>query len=830
MATLFNTSTQESFTTARNEFSSSNQSLPHHIPLPPPHMIQNRSSSSSPASSGHVNRFHQHQLQQRGQRPSPNYHVQSQQQPQQYNSRQVNPFGAIYGGTTVQPSTIRESARSSSEDIFGDPNVQHSTYFQIERNFHQGKMTPPNLKGTGPRRHTPPVVTIVDDSSLKRSGSIISREATLRNRNKIKSRNTTVEAKDLYTEDDDLTSTRRRKRDRLMFRFPVKRKTSLKYTKLPQQHHHPKVSSPDFQSNEQLQKFLKSCNAEDLVRELLPKRMQLFRYNQLVSIHPRLQSVHEIFDMSKDNEFGLLKINPKLISAPIQKHTQTSHSRHYSNIQFKEIVYQKYKSAVFANKLRRVPRFEEIYPDDLHLLKKQEIDQINQKLLFEVLLRRTVAAKIEYRLLQGGFDKYIDDETTSSRYSSENSSSNSRSGDGNTRTKQGQGNPGLEEDKESTNGSRESINTDELMQQNQSLFSELLPSPQISYTSDIFGSINFDSPKSGYNSNKTNSQDHKSIKTTTSTLDPYKIHSSNSPKLNKPISQESLYINNFNKSYHQKYNNIDDVESALFNSKVYQLKPINRSVTTLLSSDSLPYVHKLTTPPHNQEFQHKATDMSTKSSSSTKDPNTTTSSGKRPSNSTTNTSVFQNLEDLSSELSSFIHDDDNNTTNHKKKSAPAPPQTSTVLPKIITTLPDTSTTHSNLQMLSHMASNTREPQMQINPGPNVSNSKNAIQNTMSLYDIKSLKGSISVVSPSDYAQSNAPSISPTKADNELNTITENLQVPSSSQNVRSLSPNKLHSRSSNIMRRNDSNSTRSVMSSHKKDLSYSDSTDGSSTR
>ncbi|KAK6203055.1 uncharacterized protein RJT21DRAFT_119188 [Scheffersomyces amazonensis] len=700
-------------------------------------------------------------------------------------NRQANPFGVIYGSSRSSQNNSAERTsgeRRSSEDIFGESKMHSSSYFEIERNFQKGRIIAPSR---GVRLQTPPVVTIVDDSALKRSNSVVSRSASLRNRNRIKSRLKTVLNKDVEEENESIENQKRKKKDSaLRFIFPVKRKTSLKYTSIPNGR---QKSTPDFQTNAQLQKFLISCNANEIVRELIPKRMQLYNYHNVIRVHPKLNSVHEIFDIDQNNNFQPIKVSSKTISQPLKSPNVISHSRNYSNIKFKEIVYQKYKDAVFANKLRRVPKFEEMFPNDINLLNEKEIKQINVKILFEILMRRTVAAKIQYRLNNAGFHDLIDDETTSSRYSSSFSYSSSSNGYGQGSGRDINRDPGLEDDN-SSNGthSRESINTDELMQQNASLISGLLPSPQISYASDLFGSIDFESPLRSAGINNETSYDHKSIKTgNSSTLDPYKFHSETSPKITKKASVESLYINDFNKSYQQKYNTKlkNELENTLFNSKVYQLRPINRSVTTFSSGEDNHPSLKPSQPPQKtektQQIQEQQDTPSDKSSSSTKEAQ---SSSKRKSYSTSNTSVFQHLEDLSSELSSIIQDDDKQESSKRVK-------TETILPIIISGIDNSGTTSTTRQ----------QHQIKITPGPQISTSAHTLQNSLAVYDIKSLHGSISEVSPTDYAHSIKP-------ESELDTINEN----GLSSSYGKSSPGKVPTI---VIGRNDSNSTRSMISS-----------------
>ena len=48
------------------------------------------------------------------------------------------------------------------------------------------------------------------------------------------------------------------------------------------------------------------------------------------------------------------------------------------------------------------PKFEELYPQDAKLLSSRELSDLNTKILFDILIRKTVAAKMGYRLKPAG--------------------------------------------------------------------------------------------------------------------------------------------------------------------------------------------------------------------------------------------------------------------------------------------------------------------------------------------------------------------------------------------------------------------------------------------
>lgn len=503
-----------------------------------------------------------------------------------------NPFDVLYDSTS--------RIRSPPVNRFTPPNItppKLATPLRISPNHgsNNTRISPPT-SGTSQAITTgaAPIVTIINQP-IKRSGSRVSRTsntASIRRRNTARSRSNHVPLHRL--ENSELEKPRRRRRVR--FLFPVKRKTSLKYAAVARQ-------VPNFHTQDQLLDFFAKSNAAQLSAEFAPKRMQFFEYDSLIRVNPKLESKYHFTGPPNIKKPMPLHHSPMQlpISAPL-------HPRHQSTVSLRDIVYLKYKNAVFANKYATIPKFAELFPHNLHLLTKAEVSHINKKLLFEVLLRRTVAAKIEYRLRQS----LVNRKSMMASISSVNSSTSSSSGSHFHRQLEHHHSSHLPQLYKDVNpsSSDESVNTEELMQQNASLFSEqLLPSPQISYASNFFGSIYKDRSKP-----------------------PSSVYSS-------PKSKHSTsYINDFNKTYYNKYQ--DHVSQTLFNSNVYQLRPIPRSATTLSTSDN----------------SHRETTEIMASSSS--DKSNLASSLPRKSQSTEHTSIIQNLDDLSSELSSFMEKKD----------------------------------------------------------------------------------------------------------------------------------------------------------------------------
>lgn len=636
-----------------------------------------------------------------------------------------NPFEILYEPEKQKPMSPFRDQTSPAQPV----SPMSPKYLEIEKSFQMAKLKGSNkdLKNTvssqSPSSH--PIVTIVDQlNRFKRSGSIVSRSASLRNRNKIKSRNKIVRRSDLpLTPDnsvfnlphapsrklihsDNLSSSssiispkevpksknnNNYYKDKLRFLFPVKRKTSLKrrssYSQLDSK------PPPKFKSKDDIDDFFLQNNVESLLKEILPHSMKLYDFKQLIKLNPNLVGTEMAITLDQNNQFTLSDLPPKVISAPLQdtfikttnrlkdktsseaypktlappvsaeSGTLFMHTRDVSNlIPISDMIYARYRAAVFSNpnRFHIPPRFYDVYPDEKRddaILNPNEVEQIEKKVLLEVLIRRTVAAKIEYRLKQNGVwtsqrrrsakESQSSTTITSRGDDSNNSSSHhSRKSPSNKSHNLSLGN-NTSSSKYSSNGSNNSMNTDHLMQQNASLFSEFLPSPQISYTSDIFGSgfeifpsgdpssstihpTNSHSPRSttsplamiserpsgsqhtsesplrirkmGSNPSGPRSGSSKDIALHDNSSSKYSSHNLSYRKksTDQPDSPVSLYVNDFNVAYYAHYkkpNHLQDIEQALLKSNVYQLKPMMRSNVTISSSISDGSNFRASTPP-----------------------------------------------------------------------------------------------------------------------------------------------------------------------------------------------------------------------------------------
>ncbi|KAJ9113342.1 hypothetical protein QFC19_000260 [Naganishia cerealis] len=505
--------------------------------------------------------------------------------------------------------------RNRSSQIFSaEPSPKSKTY-NGEETLTPTTRIQSTLPGSRIQEHPeiPPVVTIIGDQSiLRRGNSVISSGASLRHRNSIRNRSKMVKKTDLQpvaaVDISPQTSPKRPTR-KLRFTFPVRRQRSLKrnpnYQPLS-------TAASKFETAHDLYSYYFNNDGPRMIRELLPPSMLSFAYSKFASINPTL---HLSLRRTKmDNTFTSIFIdaNDKTqISAPIEGTFKKNDipiindpEVHYD---LSRAIFDKYRNAVFANKVKNPATFYDIFPEEVEnsLVTPEDAEFFTTKLYLEVLLRRTVAAKINYRLKGTRMRNF---NTSSDSAFSQDSDSN---GDGGNLNKH-ESLPKLSSD--SGNSDSESVNTDDLMQQNASLYSGLLPSPQISYSSNIFGS-DFDLAPA--------------LEKRSTTASPRAIH-------------------NFG-------HNDEIPDRNLFQQDSYRLQPMNRSMATLTSTDDS------VTPVDIASTDKLLTiDSEVRNSSSSKEGSSRELSSeekRRKSLSTARLSLLNDLDGLTSELSSFINEE-----------------------------------------------------------------------------------------------------------------------------------------------------------------------------
>ncbi|CUM67452.1 uncharacterized protein PRCAT00005148001 [Priceomyces carsonii] len=487
-------------------------------------------------------------------------------EPKKYQPRHrdpTNPFNIIYG-----------APYSAHQDINKLPAEPPTTKFGNKTHTDED-----NRRSQYPAR-----ANILDQgTNVKTTGSIISRSASVRNRNHIKERNHMVKKQDLISDQNDELGKSRKPKKALKFSFPVKRKTSLK--RRPKYRPLDLINSK-FNTIEDLQSFWAHNEVEYLQREMLPKYVQLFEYARLMNIQPVLKNMKARIQFLNRVDFEVFPhhVSSKIITHPHDETLKENNTQSYPRNQrssksfsLVEAAFARYKDTVFNRKANVAPKFNEVYDDssDQGLLTSAEMENVNRRLLWEVLLRRTIAAKIQYRLSHNSFN--LSHERSHPKINLKSYSPKTRPSDF---------------EKFNPEYNREtSLDTTDIMQHNASLISGMLPSPQLSDPSDIFGSL-LHRDESLVGRNYSNNTRDKSQSPTSSSVYSSPQSGRASTKEGVKASPELLFINNFNKTYFAQYGKSDNFgDGKLVSSSSYRIKPINRSVGTLssseISSDSL---------------------------------------------------------------------------------------------------------------------------------------------------------------------------------------------------------------------------------------------------
>lgn len=493
-----------------------------------------------------------------------------------------NPFEVIYDSQPVhKPSNTQWHNSQNYEEI--SKNIHHRT-------TSSGLPIKPAPSSSSPSP-PPPILTVLDDPLFtKTTGSLISRLATLRNRNRIKRRNKTVKKADI--------------KQNKPLKFPIRRKRSLQYKKRPQ--------APLFDNKKQMMDFLMNSNYQALVKNFIPQSMRIYLHHRILQPKPALTYSTKNFEIDELDNFVIVPTDKKSktgsylrganLTAPVSNlsaGTGVGVGSGGGNTVV-ELIYQKYKEDIYTGGFSvPPPKFEELYPQDAKLLSSRELSDLNTKILFDILIRKTVAAKMGYRLKPAG-NSFMGQHLTSlsSSFSSSSPSfSTQDSGNLSARTTPSAKSRGL------------------------------LPSS--SYLS----------------SHSTNMLETKPLF--------LGLTVSHNQKPQRDLRNE--FINDFNKIYDQRYkhntNNKPSFEKDLFASTVYQLSPINKSKSTLPSYDN-EYTGGVGFGDNNNNNKNNNNNTNSSTSNSKFDDEQTTtqpaSSTQRKSTSTytSTTSGLQNLDDF----------------------------------------------------------------------------------------------------------------------------------------------------------------------------------------
>lgn len=222
-------------------------------------------------------------------------------------------------------------------------NLWHNSYNYEEISKNIHCKTPNSAIPTTPM--SPPILTILESQSGT-SGSIVSRLATLRHRKNVIRRNKTIKKKDI--------------KEHKPLKFPTRRKRSLKYKSI-----HVKSK---FDSKKQMLEYMKGISYYDLVHNLISASFKLYKHTKI--LRPRPKITYESFGMPE----------PETPQVSIKEYD----------------IYNKYRNLIYEGKYR-VEELDQVVLHD---------EKLNRRLLFEILLRRTVAAKMDYRI-RAAFQKSV---------------------------------------------------------------------------------------------------------------------------------------------------------------------------------------------------------------------------------------------------------------------------------------------------------------------------------------------------------------------------------------------------------------------------------------
>ncbi|GBL48739.1 hypothetical_protein [Candidozyma auris] len=561
----------------------------------------------------------------------------------------------------TEPSHIRQ--QSNPFDVLYDPESAKNhppvtrskspLYLDIEKDIHNGQS--PNRGYHASNGH--PTITVIDDSQLRRGNSVVSTSASLRNRNKIKKRNKMVRKEDLpagLIVDESASSSeagykarkssKKTQSSRLNFLFPVRRKRSFNY--------YPIRSQPKFRSPNELDEFYQKHNARNVVRELLPQSMAAYEFTNLISLVPIINVYPDSMRLPLTIPRASNRGNKPDLSVEASPHEARQHSPQRKslapprlqrpeqltfneNLNFKNKIYKSYKEAIFAGKYSRPPQLQQTHPREAMYVTNNEKEQLETRLLFEILLRRTIAAKIDFRLKQQGYQQRKKRPKEKASDNSLNTSSSSAPSDRPDKHVRDHSHHGR--GPKTPRGTKPSNSR----QDNTSLLSDPLPSPQISFNANMFEPMYEDSPSSMINWERKFSHLER--------LSPKRQNQQAFQNLGEQASPSQRFVYNFDK--------VDLVSKRerstpnLSNVALYSMQPVNRSEATLSSSESSAEKFQV-----GQNF-HRVSDSTTESKGHSRgSASTNPGNGKRTrdSESTTNTSVLQSLEDLSESVFDYL--------------------------------------------------------------------------------------------------------------------------------------------------------------------------------
>lgn len=289
----------------------------------------------------------------------------------------------------------------------GDLNTQYMnmttpSYIEIENTLRSGAL-PNTHQAVG--QAPPPTVTVIEEKGTNRSSSINSRLANLRRRHS--KRNWMARRRDIYPDGEKKSpeqSLDTKKASRIDFIFPIRRKTSFRYSRFSS------TKSLRFKSQKDIDNYFALDSVATAMRSLLPQTMYTFEFEKLKRIEPILKSVPHFFDVPRPNfAFATSNNREPLNQVPLVAHNSTLntvsspiHSDPLFLDQKKALLslYSKYRELALGARVKFPPKIEILLPLESEQVLEDEREAFNRDFLFEVLLRRTLAAKIDFRLKQ----------------------------------------------------------------------------------------------------------------------------------------------------------------------------------------------------------------------------------------------------------------------------------------------------------------------------------------------------------------------------------------------------------------------------------------------
>lgn len=627
------------------------------------------------------------------------------------NSRNAsNPFDILYDKKRETDENPKRLTKSPS-------------YIQIEQEIFSGSPT----RATGvSRAHNdtsradnghylsapPPTVTVINDGSLRRGGLGISPQVSIRRRtgNSIRLRNKMVHREDLKDDSMSVFSVvsskkKKRRRNGLSFVFPIKRRTSFKYTPVSTS-----AKKHSFETQRGVDEYFMINNIAAIMRDMLPRKLKTFEFKGLTKVDPVLHSKIEHFAISRAANFTMVpdqiqlsapvpalqgtKVSmqtKRLSMAQLEKTPSATLSEKERRQMFISTVTKEYRNKVFAGNYKVPPRLHQVLPFEADILTPEENVAIDTKLALEVLLRRTLAAKIDYRLKRSGYSRASFSSSrgeTSGTSGSDGRSASSSSSSNRPEQYQNRMKEKRRQDRRSKPSSGfSSINTTDFLKDMAP--SEALPSPQISFAlsfgSKLFendleespGLLSKDStvnrsgalvappklapangsditqtPKTHITSSSVYSADKSSGGSSDpkpSKLTKAPVIDTLSPVIPSPAFSEKFAIdlNNFFFDAEKRKQDMN-YEKNLSNLNLYSLRPMNRSIATLSSSGDINVVDKFNSDNSDSSHFGKQTENEQLSFISSYHRS------KRGSRSTTRTSIIHSLDNLANSVNEYL--------------------------------------------------------------------------------------------------------------------------------------------------------------------------------